>query len=165
VKKYFDKSSIWSKENDSVKGLPRPFTIFPRLLFYKNGERYVYEKTPIPYQSYPDINSDKPIGLIFKNEKDCLSNKLCPYCGLGFSEDQVCMRWITHESNNNSGEYVSNFNNSLVRVLSDIMPFHMPCMSEARKFCPFMRKLTDDDFEINRFDKLYSDAISYINTI
>lgn len=153
---YYKKDFMWNSENANVKGLPRPHFITPESFHYKETQnfknpfrRYLHKIIPIPWQSLPKFEFPTGLNLILENEKKVISDSLCAYCGIQFNDDSLAIRWITQNlSPEENG----------ARVRSDSYPFHLECMKQARIFCPFMRTLSDKDFEIEKYKKLRKDA-------
>ena len=46
---------------------------------------------------------------------------------------------------------IFNINMNRDLVPSDFHPFHLKCMKQARVYCPFMRTLKDEEFEISLY--------------
>jgi hypothetical protein len=139
----------WSETNKNFKGLPRPFAK------YGNGfpnPKKLASKTPIPWQSAPDIEHGF-IDLEKENEKKVWSENLCAFCGLGFKETEQSIRWTTiNKPLSKDGD----------RVFSDLHPFHIECMRQARIFCPHMKTTTDDEFEIGPYSQMRANAHAQI---
>ena len=132
---------IWSEKTTSFKGLPRPYWFPNSKYYYKFGVRHLHKKVPTPYQSKPGTELTAAIRLNIKNEKEVITNDLCPYCGIQIEESLKSIRWKIE---------VQDFNQEPNHdwVPSDFRPFHLECMKQARFFCPFMRILDDAQFEI-----------------
>ena len=151
--KYFKNAIEWSEENTNIKGLPRPFAYTdPNGKNKKNVKKLKLAKiVPIPWQSKSNFINNGFLLINEKNEKQIYSNDLCPYCGLKINKKELSIRWKTV----NLKELV----NKPTLVYSDIHPFHIECMQQGRIFCPFMKKLNDEDFEIETFEQLKYNAI------
>jgi hypothetical protein len=150
MEKYYKKDFTWSGENAEVTGLPRPYVVTPERLhfnktlnFSNKFNRYLHKIVPIPWQSIP-LFINEGAGLLsvhIEHEKKVIVDNLCGYCGNGFKNKELCCRWI---SNTNP---LSENGTEVPRVYSDVYPLHLECMKQARKFCPFMRTLSEKDFE------------------
>jgi hypothetical protein len=135
----------WSENVKNFKGLPRPFAR------YKKDNLNVFNlarKTPIPWQSKPNSRMSG-ISLIPENENMVYISNICAYCGIFFLNNEKTIRWTTLDTP------LSKDGN---RVFSDVHPFHLECMEQARTFCPHMKKTTDDEFETGTYSKLRSNA-------
>ena len=157
MEKYYKEGFIWSKENSNSTGLPRPYAITPDYLHFSKAlsfsnkfKRYLHKIIPVPWQSVPlFINGGSGLlSVNIENESLVVPNNLCGYCGNGFSNNELCSRWI---SNNKT---ISEDGLTGSRVYSDIYPLHLECMRQARRFCPFMRTLSEKDFEFSQYDIL-----------
>ena len=139
----------WSEENKNNKGLPRPFAK------YGNGfpnPKKLALKTPIPWQSTPDVESGG-IALEKNNEEAVWRDNLCPFCGIGFTNDEMSVRWTTiNKPLSKDGD----------RVFSDLHPFHLECMRQARIFCPHMKTTADSEFEIGPYFQMRGNAHNQI---
>jgi hypothetical protein len=137
---------LWSKTTAAIRGLPRPYAVVPKETKKKLRKGLsIASKVPIPYQSESKFDTGF-LGLSDYREKEVLSNGLCPYCGLGFFEDEMCVIWITYP-------HQTLFTNK-TRVLSDHFPFHINCMKETRLFCPHMKLAKDIEFIIGSYKSL-----------
>jgi hypothetical protein len=152
MQEYYKKDLVWSQENSEITGLPRPYAITPdRLHFRKplnfsnNFKRYLHKIVPIPWQSVPlFINGNYGLlSINIEHEKKVITHNLCGYCGNGFNDKDLCSRWISN-TKKLSEDGVDSF-----RVYSDVYPLHLECMKQARRFCPFMRTLSEADFEFS----------------
>ena len=138
----------WSETTKSFKGLPRPFAKYKKGI----GLSKLFGKTPIPWQSVPSIFSGNLL-LEKENEKKVWSENLCAFCGLGFKETEQSIRWTTiNKPLSKDGD----------RVFSDLHPFHIECMRQARIFCPHMKTTTDDEFEIGPYSQMRANAHAQI---
>jgi hypothetical protein len=144
MKKHFDNNLVWNKDLSDYKGFPRPYCNTDPKFYKLNENLYLHKKIPIPWQTKP-LMTTRAIDLIIENEEKVYKESLCAYCGIKFDIDEECIRWK---------------NNDLMitqigpRVLSDTHPFHKECMSQARIFCPHMRKTKDEEFESGKYDTL-----------
>jgi hypothetical protein len=132
---------LWSEKLIDFVGLPRPFFYSREVHWFRNGESYMYKKVPVPYQSMPGIVGGSPIRLNIKNEKKVVEEGLCSYCGVKVEDNEVSIRWMIEKVQ-------FGLNNNRDFVPSDFHPLHLKCMKQARIYCPFMRKLKDEDFDI-----------------
>jgi hypothetical protein len=131
---------LWSEEVTSQKGLPRPYA-YPLLQHYFiKGKKFLDKKIPIPFQSKPAIDVGGLI-LNLKNEKIVVEQELCPYCGIYIEDKETSIRWMIEKED-------FSLNKDRDWVPSDFYPFHEKCMKQARYFCPFMRTLKDDVFDL-----------------
>ncbi len=142
-KNYFDGAWQWREEDINTVGLPRPFA-FP-------NRKGMAKKVPIPWQSEDRVESKGHLGLNQVNEDLVFKNSICGYCGIKINDEEITQRWITApvELTTHDGP----------KVFSDFHPLHLECMEQARIFCPHMRKLFDEDFEIGLFKNLKNNAI------
>jgi hypothetical protein len=157
MEKYYKKDFTWSDENSEVTGLPRPYVVTPERLhfaqplnFSNKFKKYLHKIVPMPWQSIP-LFINEGAGLLsvhIDHEEMVVTDNLCGYCGNGFSNEELCCRWI---SNN---RYISKDGLGGPRVYSDVYPLHLECMKQARKFCPFMRTLSEKDFEFSEHNIL-----------
>lgn len=148
-KKYFINAEEWTEENKNKTGLPRPFSYT-----FKNKRKKKEVKlatiVPIPWQSKPDFYNGEFLNLNQENEDLIYDNYLCPYCGIKIDNNEITIRWKTIK--------IKELISKDTLVYSDIHPFHLECMKQGRIFCPFMRQLSDDDFEIGSFIELRKNA-------
>jgi hypothetical protein len=142
-KKYFDNAHRWQESDIDTVGLPRPFATPTR--------KGLAKKVPIPWQSEDRFESLGHLGLNLKNEDRVYLENLCPYCGIRINDKEIVTRWFTCE--------LILVNRDHRWVYSDLHPFHIECMKEGRIFCPHMRKLKDEDFEIGTYEELKINAI------
>jgi hypothetical protein len=56
----------------------------------------------------------------------------------------MSIRWIIEKQD-------FNVNHNRDWVPSDFHPFHLKCMKQARVYCPFMRTLKDEEFDISLY--------------
>lgn len=134
----------WSQETKKTIGLPRPFAKYKKGV----GRFNLPLKTPIPWQSEPDLSMGG-IRLIKENEEKVYAGNLCAYCGVDFLKNEKVIRWTTLDKPlSKDGD----------RVFSDLHPFHLECMRQARIFCPHMKTTTDDEFELGTFEELRARA-------
>jgi len=135
----------WSNNNFKSTGLPRPYSNVPENFYIKNKKRFLAKKIPIPYQSLPG-NSERGIRLNMENEKESINKDLCAYCGIKINNKELSIRWkIELEADF--------FYEQLDFVPTDFHPFHLECMRQARIYCPFMRTLKDEVFDIKKQSK------------
>ena len=150
MKNIFINSVVWSKEVTNQKGLPRPYADATLNKEYKT--KYGLAKiVPIPWQSKPAFKFKRALKLNKINEEKIYQEDLCPYCGVKIDGAEICARWNTAD--------VSRLRSTGARVFSDVHPFHKKCMKEARKFCPFMKTLNDEDCEYGEYTMLKQKAI------
>jgi hypothetical protein len=147
MSKYFDKNLKWSEKLKSITGLPRPYSEikdenlkkgFGKTLPIKNNF-YLHDIIPIPFNAKPFLENIGAIELIIENDKRCLSEGLCPYCGIKFNPDDECIIWKKYDTIPHLMGDIGR------RLFSDHFPFHIECMKQARIFCPYMRTSTNDD--------------------
>ena len=141
--KYFDGAHLWQENDVNTIGLPRPFATPTR--------KDLAKKVPIPWQSEDRFESLGHLGLNLENEDKVYIEELCPYCGIKINNEEIVTRWFTCE--------LVLVNRDHRWVYSDLHPFHIDCMKEGRIFCPHMRKLKDEDFEIGIYKELKENAI------
>jgi hypothetical protein len=132
---------LWSEKLLKFKGLPRPFFYARKNDYFRGDKRFIYKKTPVPFQSKPGRPNGPVIELIIENEKEAVNNGLCSYCGLKIENNETSIRWMVEKQN-----FV--LNSTRDWVPSDFHPLHINCMKQARIYCPFMRTLNDDQFDI-----------------
>ena len=138
----------WSEATKSFKGLPRPFAKYKKGV----GRSKLSGKTPIPWQSVPNLFSGN-LFLEKENEEKVWSKNLCAFCGLGFKDSEQSIRWTTiNKPLSKDGG----------RVFSDLHPFHLECMRQARLFCPHMKTTTDSEFEIGPYFQMRVNAHNQI---
>jgi len=141
---------IWSEQTQNSTGLPRPIAKFGNKFKTKNGNKYLFAETPIPFQTSATPNDDFPIDLIQENEDKIYPEGLCAYCGLGFENDEPAIRWTKDEETLH--ERIP------FKVPSDYHPFHIECMRQTRVYCPHMRETFDSEFETGTYAELRSNA-------
>lgn len=142
---YLDKNiTTWSENLLKYKGFPRPFYYTNEKHHFKNNERWLAKKVPLPYQSMPG-DEVFAIKLNIQNEKEVVDKNLCPYCGVAIKNEEMSIRWLIEKEKDS-------FNEERDLVPSDFHPFHTHCMKEARVYCPFMKTLKDEDFEETLYD-------------
>jgi hypothetical protein len=160
---YYCKNFFWSEESGKFKGLPRPYLKVPEHLlknnpktFNSNFKTYLHKIIPVPWQSIPSIDYNVIFSVNVDHEKEVMPKGLCGFCGLDFDGEDDCIIWITQDLKpSNNGP----------RVFSDSLPHHLECMNQARIFCPFMRTLNDEDFEIGKYKILKKKAEEKINLL
>ena len=131
---------LWSEEIKNNTGLPRPYA-YPLLQYYFiKGKKFLDKKIPIPFQSKPAMDVGGLI-LNLENEKMVTCQGLCPYCGVYIKDEEISIRWMVEKEN-------FNLNKDRDWVPSDFYPFHKKCMEQARYFCPFMRTLKNNNFDV-----------------
>lgn len=153
MSKYFDNSEEWSEEKIFNVGLPRPFAKVPKIFLNTPSikKMRLAKKFPVPWQSFPKFHGNT-LGIVFENEDRIYIDSLCPYCGIRFNNEEICIRWTATDSiPSREGP----------RIFSDSYPFHIECMKQARIFCPHMRETKDEEFEIGSFIFLKAKADSY----
>lgn len=160
---YYKEGFIWNGETGNTKGLPRPYITPPNIYYFRKPfafnsrfKRYLHKIVPIPWQSIPffDENFNKLLSVNVEHEIEARENNLCGYCGLGFKDTDIVIRWKTQTlppsiDGSIPGAIIDGHPRH--RVYSDSYPHHLECMRQARVFCPFMRTLLDDDFEIGEY--------------
>ena len=157
MSKYFDNSHKWEEEDKEFLGLPRPHKVLTDSYIKKVKNRFlINKKVPIPWQSKPifDENSGLALNVIKKNEFKVFKESLCAYCGIKINNDEFCTRWTVSDMDN----FIIDDKGDGIRVLSDFHPFHIKCMNETRIFCPFMKKLKENDFQYGEFKQLQKNA-------
>jgi hypothetical protein len=157
MSKYFDNSHEWEEKDKEFLGLPRPHKVLTDSYIKKVKNRFlISKKIPIPWQSKPIL--DEVSGLAFnvikENESIVFKQSLCAYCGIKINNDEFCTRWTVSDMNG----FIINNKSDGPRVFSDFHPFHINCMNEARTFCPFMKKLKENDFQYGEFKQLQKNA-------
>jgi hypothetical protein len=130
----------WSNNSLKLIGLPRPYSNVPEKFYFKNKKRYLAKKIPIPYQSLPG-NSERGIRLNMENEKESINKDLCGYCGIKINNEELSIRWKIEIEKDF-------FHEQFDVVPTDFHPFHLECMRQARIYCPFMRILKDEVFDV-----------------
>jgi hypothetical protein len=146
--KYFVSAVEWSETNKDNTGLPRPFAY---TINKKRKDIKISKIVPIPWQSLARFNIGHLLGLNEKNEKRVFMEDLCGYCGIKIEKNENVSRWTNFKIFNNSKDKVL--------VFSDIHPFHIECMKQARIFCPFMKTVKEEEFEYGSFHILKEKAI------
>ena len=131
---------LWSEEVSNTLGLPRPYWLPDSKFYYKNGKKLLDKKVPMPYQSKPGTEINAPIQLNIEKEKMVVEKDLCAFCGIKINNDENSIRWVIEKLDLSPEKDL---------VPSDFHPFHIRCMIQARKFCPFLRTLKDENFEIS----------------
>lgn len=157
MNKYFIGSHEWTEKDKNFKGLPRPFKNFDKNI-YKNIKSTLAKKIPIPWQSEPvfeDFNNISVFSVILKNESMVYLKSLCSYCGIKINKNEICVRW------NASDLKIPKEINE--RVKSDYHPLHLECMKQARIFCPFMKKINEEEFVYGPYEKLKKESKNFIN--
>jgi len=137
---------IWNEQTKNSTGLPRPIAKFGDKFKEKNNKFYLYSETPIPFQTAATPEDDFPINLIKENEEKVYFNNVCPFCGLGFEDDEIVIRWTKDEDR--LKEQMPK------KVPSDHFPFHLECMKQTRVYCPHMRERLDEEFITGSFKEL-----------
>jgi hypothetical protein len=158
----FINAKKWTKENSNILGLPRPMFEVPEE-FAKNKpigsnlisktKLYLHKKIPVPWQSEPVFNGLQQLNLNIKNEEKVYKEGRCAFCGILFIEEEYTIRWTTTKGiPSPTGP----------NVFSDNFPFHLECMKQARRFCPFMRTTNDNEYEIGKYLELKNNALKTI---
>ena len=131
---------LWSEEVKNNKGLPRPYSYSLLKYYFRGDKKFLDRKVPIPFQSKPAMDVG---GLILnvENEKMVVDQGLCSYCGVNIKDNETSIRWMIE-----SQDFSLNIDRDWVP--SDFYPLHKKCMKQARYFCPFMRTLSDNNFDI-----------------
>lgn len=140
----------WSTAVKDFIGLPRPYAVYGK----ENNPLNLAAKTPIPWQSIPRKDGNG-INLLQRHEDSVYEENLCAYCGVVFLPDEEAVRWTTVDKP---------LNQYGPRVYSDIHPFHIECMKQARIFCPHMKKTEDQEFETGAYKKLRQNADKQLNS-
>ena len=147
MSRYFDGASEWTEKDKDTSGLPRPFKRISQAYKEKIEKFIIARIVPIPWQSIPVFSEEtgQPLSVNKENEANVFLQNKCPYCGVQFSDEEVCVRWMipleTKERIN-------------ALVASDSFPFHPECMRQARIFCPHMKKTENSEFEKGTFFEL-----------
>jgi hypothetical protein len=157
MSKYF--KELWSETNKNKKGLPRPYAIIPtnfvpKITMKLRNNFYLHSKIPIPWQSAPLFSQrGGTLQLDINNESLAVTEGLCGYCGIGFTQDDQFVRWA-HK-------------NDLMqdRVGTDYLPLHPACMKQARIFCPFMRQVPKEDFVYGKYATVLPEAVLAVKKI
>ena len=136
----------WSTAVKDFVGFPRPYAKYG--IDKESNPLNLAPKTPIPWQSIPNKIGDG-IRLLQRHEDSVYTDNVCAYCGVAFSPNEETIRWTTIDKP---------LTKSGPRVFSDVHPFHLECMEQARAFCPHMKKTIDDEFETGTYSKLRSNA-------
>lgn len=159
----FDNAKQWTVESKDFIGLPRPFYTTPKDFYDKkhfsfktNMKFFMHKIVPIPWQSFPFFIEGGGLGLIQKNESRVYIEKLCPYCGKHIQDEEIVIRWKNHDK-------IPTLDGP--RVWSDYHPFHIECMKQGRKYCPFMRSTKNKEFETGQYKELLQNAIDYHDSI
>ena len=161
MSKYFDNSHEWEEKDKEFFGLPRPYKVLTDSYIKKVKNRFlISKKIPIPWQSRPILDelSGLAFNVIKENESLVFKNSLCAYCGNKIQDYERCVRWVVDDASN----FIVNDSDG-PRVFSDFHPFHLECMSQARKFCPFMKKIKEDKFQYGDFKQLKKNARFIVN--
>jgi hypothetical protein len=152
--KYFKDSHKWQPTDVNTTGLPRPYANTKYLNKYKPGLAKI---VPIPWQSEDLFNSRGHLGLNKENEGKIYKEDLCGYCGLKINDSETTTRWVSAN--------LDFIKEKRKVVKSDIHPFHTECMKEARIFCPHMKFLLDEDFEVGLYKNLKLNAINDLKKV
>ena len=140
----------WSKEASKKIGLPRPF-MWGRKNFDKQPywsyidplNKKSFIKVPLPWQSSPE--NPRAVVLIQEHEDRVYKESLCPFCGVKFLPEDLAISWVNYDViPTKDGP----------RVFSDYHPFHISCMTQARTFCPYMKKTLDSEFKTGTYAEL-----------
>lgn len=151
----FKNSKYWNKKDKDTKGSNRPFVELSPDFIKTLGFR-IAKKIPVPWQSMPYLKERGVFKIVYENENKVISNNLCGYCGIKILDKENVVRWT------NKDFLVINGKVEEPRVASDIMPMHIECMKQARKFCPHMIKTKDHEFEYGLFIDLKNNALKDI---
>jgi hypothetical protein len=151
----------WTKETSNDIGIPRPIFSVPSHALKKsststlisNTKIYLHKKIPVPWQSEPVFNGYQQLSLNIENEEKVYKEGRCAYCGIYFNDEDNTIRWKTLRGTPNPVG---------PNVLSDNYPFHIECMKQARRFCPFMRTTKDKEFEFGDYKTLKDNALNFI---
>jgi len=164
--KYFKKNFFWNESLKKFIGLPRPSYLVPEK-FYKRYDSklplvknfYLHKQVPVPFQSRPVFKEEGLIAfnLIIENEHFIYKNNICPYCATIIEKKEICVRWIGEENYKIQPKLDSG-----PRVFSDLFPFHIECMQQARIFCPFMRFINEERFEYGLYEELRKKAEQHL---
>jgi hypothetical protein len=151
----------WTEESAKTLGLPRPiFKVSEDLRRKPVGSSlvsktklYLHKEVPIPWQTKPVFTNEKQLDLIIDHEESVYKDGRCAFCGIFFNNNDIVIRWKT-------------IKNALTKVgpnvFSDNYPFHLECMKQGRKFCPFMRTTKDSEYEVGNYLELKGNAIKII---
>jgi hypothetical protein len=158
MKDIFKNSVEWSVEIKDTTGLPRPHYVVPKEFYDKKNfpfkstsKFFLHPVVPIPWQSFPIFNDKSKLGLIEKNESVVYLKSLCPYCGVKIEDKEICIIWKDKKIPTLEGP----------RIWSDYHPFHIECMKQGRKYCPFMRSIKNNQFETGEYKKLKDSVVRY----
>lgn len=143
-------------KND-YRGMPRPRQNVIKELWSRNGKRYLAKIVPIPWQSLAKFDIDGSFRVNIRNEHKVFRMNLCPYCGIKINDQDICVRWLSPDKHSNII--------TESRVPSDIHPFHINCMKEGRKYCPFLREEPEDNFEYGEYHILKDNALKQLGRI
>lgn len=155
MKNIFLNAKIWEENDKNTTGLPRPFVSLTQN-FIKSLPCKIAKKIPVPWQSLPYIKDSGVFKIIYENEEIVIKNNLCGYCGIKINDSEIVVRW------KDTNFTVIENRVSEPRVASDIMPLHIECMTQARKFCPHMIKTKDEEFEYGDFLTLKQNGLKSI---
>lgn len=136
------------------KGMPRPTQNVIKELWKKNGKKYLAKIVPIPWQSLAKLDTDGSFRVNVRNEHKIYREDLCPYCGIKINDNELAARWLAP---NGFSKIITD-----KKVPSDIHPFHVECMREGRRYCPFMRDEAEDHFEYGIFKDLKKNALKQL---
>jgi len=162
MKNIFNNSKQWSVELKDTRGLPRPYYVVPKKFqdkkifsFKSTSKFFLHPVVPMPWQSFPIFSHGRVLGLIHKNESIVYTESLCPYCGIKIENEEIVIIWKDEEIPRLEGP----------RVWSDYHPFHVECMKQGRKYCPFMRSRKNNEFEIGKYKDLKDYVVSHYNNL
>lgn len=157
--KYFGNIE-WSNISKNLLGIPRPYFNIPEYLQKKPATPelmkknfYLHKVVPMPWQSIPVFDGKQQLQLDMQNEDRCVAEGLCPFCGIKIKDSEDCVRWKTNDAV---------VTREGPKIYSDIMPFHILCMKQARIFCPFMRQTKKHEFEYGKCNILKANALRCI---
>jgi hypothetical protein len=150
---------LWSKTVQGVRGLPRPYSLVPYPARKRVAEKgmKIAKKVPIPWQSFSKFEEGSFVGVIKEHEQEVVDKGVCAYCGLGFNPEDLAIIWINYPKKNPT--------QTIDRVFSDHFPFHLSCMDETRKMCPYMHLTKDEEFEVGKYCDLLLKAKGYYTSI
>lgn len=135
----------WTQLTSTTTGLPRPYYDVPKARRL-TPKGMLAKRIPIPWQTIPLFhNPNRQLGVLVEHESKTHTEYLCGYCGIGFTENEVCVIWVTYPTNTAERKN---------RVYSDHFPLHVECMSQARAFCPHMKLTEDSEYEFGLFSQL-----------
>jgi thiol-disulfide isomerase/thioredoxin len=138
----------WNESHKNFVGLPRPFVKVSKKERIKSK---LAAKVPIPWQSGLNNDGNGFLKLIQENEEVVYYKDLCSYCGIKINDKENVIKWTK------PNDKPVQLNGDV--VFSDIHPFHLECMKQARTYCPGMRKIAEEEFEYGLYSDLKKKSI------